>query len=58
MHAVLAHVLYAVEPLSVPDSSLHVVPDRECTFVYIHVHVHYGAHVHVIGAALRIEDAL
>ena len=30
MHAVLAHVLYAVEPLNVPRYSLHVVP--ECKY--------------------------
>ena len=32
MHAVLAHVLYAVEPLDVPDSALHVVPECECAY--------------------------
>ena len=29
MHAVLAQVLYAMQPLDLPHSALHVVPERE-----------------------------
>ena len=29
MHAVLAHVLYAVEPLNIPHPSLRVIPECE-----------------------------